>query len=246
MIRMKFSDADAIKNLIFDIPQRQLTVIHIGAVEPVASALKELNLGSSLLITEEANPNELPVDVPNDRKLLAIVLAINAFFFIIEVIAGVVANSMGLVADSLDMLADALVYGMSLYAVGRAITTQKKVARISGYFQLALAIGGLTEVLRRFFTGEQEPDFQLMMGISFLALMGNTASLILLQRSRSQEAHMQASQIFTSNDVIANIGVIVAGALVFISQSALPDLIIGLIVFGLVARGAIRIFSLSK
>jgi Co/Zn/Cd efflux system component len=153
---------------------------------------------------------------------------------------------MGLVADSLDMLADALVYGLALYAVGRAVTAQKRVARVSGYFQLALAVGGLVEVVRRFIKGEQEPDFGLMMGISFLALLGNSASLYLLNRSRSQQAHMQASQIFTSNDVIANIGVIVAGGLVYLTGSGLPDLLIGLIVFALVARGAFRIFELSK
>ena len=246
MIRMKFSGTTAIENLQFDIPQRQLAIFHNGAIDPIAATLKELNLGSSLLTTEEVSSNEILAEAPNDRRLLVTVLLINASFFVLEVITGVVAHSMGLVADSLDMLADALVYGMALYAVGRAVVTQKQVARVSGYFQLALAVGGLIETLRRFFVGEQEPNFQLMMGISFLALLGNGASLVLLQRSRSQEAHMQASQIFTSNDIIANIGVIIAGALVFISKSPLPDLVIGLIVFGLVARGAIRIFSLSK
>jgi len=144
------------------------------------------------------------------------------------------------------MLADALVYGLALYAVGRAVTTQKRIARLSGYFQLALAVGGLLEVLRRFSSSEAEPNFGLMMGISLLALLGNSACLYLLNRSRSQQAHMQASQIFTSNDVIANVGVIVAGVLVYLTNSALPDLIIGLIVFVLVGRGAFRIFQLAK
>jgi cation diffusion facilitator family transporter len=246
MIRMRFNGNQAIEGLQFDIPNRQVTVLHSGAVEPIAQTLEGLRLDSSLVATEDAGLAELTEEAPNDRRLLITVLLINALFFVVEIIAGFAAESMGLVADSLDMLADALVYGLALYAVGRVATAQKRVARISGYFQLALAVGGLIEVVRRFIEGEQEPNFGLMMGISLLALLGNSASLYLLNQSRSQQAHMQASQIFTSNDVIANIGVIVAGGLVYLTGSPFPDLLIGLVVFSLVARGAFRIFELSK
>jgi Co/Zn/Cd efflux system component len=57
---------------------------------------------------------------------------------------------------------------------------------------------------------------------------------------------MKASMIFTSNDIIANAGVIAAGIIVFFSGSRIPDLIIGALVFGLVARGAYRILKLSR
>ena len=57
---------------------------------------------------------------------------------------------------------------------------------------------------------------------------------------------MQASMIFTSNDVIANIGVMAAGVLVYVTGSNKPDLIIGILVFILVGRGAFRILSLSR
>ena len=55
-----------------------------------------------------------------------------------------------LVADSLDMLADAIVYGLSLNAIGASHTKKKTLASASGYFQLLLAVIGLIEVLRRF------------------------------------------------------------------------------------------------
>ena len=72
----------------------------------------------------------------------------------------------------------------------------------------------------------------------------NVFSLEDLKKSKNQEAHMQASMIFTSNDVIVNIGVIAAGGLVYLTNSKLPDLIIGTLVFAIVARGAIRILKL--
>ena len=153
---------------------------------------------------------------------------------------------MGLVADSLDMLADSFVYLLALFAVGKAIERKKNVAKISGYFQLILAILGLTEVLRRFFVKTEVPEFQMMMLISFLALIGNEARLDLLQKSKSKEAHIQASVIFTNNDVMINLGVIIAGVLVYFTHSTMPDLVIGTLIFILVTRGAFSILKLSK
>ena len=86
-----------------------------------------------------------------------------------------------------------------------------------------------------------------MIVISMFALIANGACLYILQKSKSkEEAHMKASMIFTSNDVIINLGVIIAGVLVKYLNSSKPDLIIGSIVFVLVIQGAFRILKLSK
>ena len=105
---------------------------------------------------------------------------------------------------------------------------------------------GLVEVIRRFLGNEATPDFRIMIIVSILALIANSISLVLLQKSQSKEAHMKASMIFTSNDVIINIGVIIAGVLVLFTNSKYPDLIIGAIVFMIVVRGAVRILKLGK
>ena len=153
---------------------------------------------------------------------------------------------MGLVADSLDMLADSFVYGISLFAVGGTIVLKKKIAKLAGYFQITLAAIGFIEVLRRFFGVEELPDFSTMIIVSVFALIANVICLFLLQKSKSKEAHMQASMIFTSNDVIINLGIILAGLLVNWLNSDKPDLIIGTIVFILVIQGALRILKLGK
>ena len=153
---------------------------------------------------------------------------------------------MGLVADSLDMLADSFVYGLSLFAVGGTVLRKKKIAKLSGYFQIILAALGFSEVIRRFLEVEKLPDFSTMIVVSIFALIANGICLYLLQKSKSKEAHMQASMIFTSNDVIINIGVIIAGVLVNLLNSNKPDLIIGTIVFIIVIQGAVRILKLGK
>lgn len=246
MVRMKLQGFTEIESLDFDIPNRKLTVFHSGEEGRILSSLEELRLNTSILSTDETNESLNAAAHSEERKLLWIVLAINFSFFGIEILSGFIAGSMGLVADSLDMLADAVVYGLALLAVGTTAAKKKNIARFAGYFQIALAIIGINEVIRRFIGIEEVPDFHTMIIVSALALTANVACLYLLQNSKSKEAHMQASMIFTSNDVIINAGVIAAGILVNILNSAYPDLIIGTVVFVIVARGAYRILQLAK
>ncbi len=246
LIRMKLDGITNIKNLDFDIADRKLAVYHTGASEPILQLLEELNLGSQLLNSEESDKVEFAEDT-NQKKLLWTVLLINFAFFIIEMTTGLISKSMGLVADSLDMLADSFVYGISLFAVGGTMARKKSIAKLAGYFQITLAIIGFVEVLRRFFGVAQLPDFTTMIVVSIFALLANGICLYLLQKSKSkEEAHMKASMIFTSNDVIINVGVIIAALLVNWFGSNKPDLIIGTIVFVLVIQGAVRILKLGK
>lgn len=249
LVRMKLDGVPTIRRLVFDLAERSLTVYHEGTHEPIEKALDALALGSRLVETKEAfGAEEISQEAPqaaNERTVLWTVLVVNFAFFAIEVTTGLISGSMGLVADSLDMLADAIVYGLSLMVVGASVGRKKTVASASGYFQLTLAVVGFIEVIRRFVGIEEPPDFETMIIVSGLALVANGVSLYLLQRARSDEVHMKASLIFTSNDIIINIGVILAGVLVSWLDSSLPDLFIGAIVFLIVMRGAVRILRLA-
>uniref|UniRef100_UPI0032B16993 cation transporter n=1 Tax=uncultured Salinisphaera sp. TaxID=359372 RepID=UPI0032B16993 len=75
------------------------------------------------------------------------------------------------------------------------------------------------------------------------ALVANITCLLIIARHREGGVHMRASWIFSANDVIANVGVIVGGALVYFLDSRFPDLIIGLVVGIIVLLGGIRILK---
>ena len=246
LIRMKLDGISSIANLDFDIPNRKLTVFHNGQIDQIEKSVIELNLGGKEISSEETDQTDFEEN-KSQQKLLWTVLAINFAFFIIEMSTGLISKSMGLIADSLDMLADSFVYGISLFAVGGTLTRKKRIAKLAGYFQITLAIIGFVEILRRFFGNEKLPDFTTMIIVSIFALIANGICLYLMQKSKSkEEAHIKASMIFTSNDVIINLGVITAGVLVNWLDSGKPDLIIGTIVFILVIQGAFRILKLSK
>ncbi|WP_304639547.1 cation transporter [Pseudomonas sp.] len=250
MIRLALSGFEQIRTLSFDLPNRRLAVVHDGEVEPVTLKLKALGLGASLQETVAANPEttkglELSAaSAKQEAGTLRWLLGINALLFAVEMTAGLIAQSAGLIGESLDNFADALVYGLALYAVGHSVRMQVRAAHLAGVLQLILAVGVLVEVVRRFVFGS-EPESLVMMVIAFVALIANTTCLLLISRHRKGGAHMKASWIFSANDVVINLGVITAGALVAWTGSNYPDLIIGTIAAAIVLNGARRILALK-
>mgnify|MGYP000630915945 FL=1 len=180
---------------------------------------------------------EVEIKDQSQRQVLYWLLGINATMFVIEMGIGLLADSTALIADSLDMLADAVVYGVALYAIGKSLLHKANAARISGFFQMALGLLIIIDIVRRSIYGS-EPVSGLMMAMGAVALIANVICLVIIRKQRNEEVHMRASWIFSANDVIANLGVIFAGVLVFWLDSRWPDLVIGVIVSCVVLRGA--------
>jgi len=177
-----------------------------------------------------------------ERKTLIALLSINAIMFVAEFSIGWFAESSGLIADSLDMLADAGVYVISFYAVGKVVQKKIVAAKVSGVLQIILGFGVLSDVLRRFLFGS-EPIAPLIMVVGLVALCANILCLYLISKHQDSGIHMRASWIFSTNDVIANSGIIISGLLVWSLDNRYPDLIIGLIISLIVIRGGIQILK---
>jgi len=244
LVRMALSDLDAVNRVEVDLDARTITVDHDTIAEALDAALRPLGLGASHL--DDSSEIGPAPDTRRERNALIVALIVNAGFFVGELTVGVVSGSMGLIADALDMGADASVYALSLAAVGTAVTRKKQLARTSGHLQIALATIGLIEVIRRFVADTDLPDPTSMIVLSILALTGNIVTLVVLHRVRSGEAHLQASWIFTANDIKVN-GLVIAAAIgVALTDSAVPDLAAGAIIFLVVANGARRILAISR
>lgn len=249
LVRMALENNTDILKLEFDLKERNLSVIHNSDPDKILSALAPLNFGVQLKDSIDYEPDvedlEESIDPVKEANVLKALLVINGLMFIFEIIFGLYAESMGLISDSLDMLADAGVYGLSLYAVGKALSLKKRAAKVSGYLQMLLAITVLIETVRRFYMGS-DPEGLFMVGVSTIALIANVICLFVLFNHKDGGVHMKASWIFSTNDVIANMGVIVAGVLVYFFRSSYPDLIIGTVVGIVVLRGAISILKISR
>ena len=170
--------------------------------------------------------NDAPTVARQQTRVLVIVLLINAVMFVVEATAGVVAESSALLADSLDMLGDALVYGFSLFVVARSMRWKAASALAKGLIQLVFGMGVLALTLYKV-AFPALPSAATITGIGLLAFGANAACAVLLLRHRHDDLNMHSVWLCSRNDLISNLAVIAAGALVAVTHSQWPDLVVG-------------------
>ncbi|MGV3484003.1 MAG: cation transporter [Planctomycetaceae bacterium] len=178
----------------------------------------------------------------DERRTLIWVLLINFSQALVAGIVGFIAQSTGLLGAGLDNLGDSFVYFASLYAVGRSATAKSRVAKLSGVLLVAMAIGLVIDVVRRFLSGS-EPVGWAMIIVAIINAASNLLCLRLLRSHREEGVHLKASWIFTTNDMLANLGIVLSGIAVMVFSSQIPDLVIGIIVAGIVIKGGFEILS---
>jgi Co/Zn/Cd efflux system component len=191
--------------------------------------------------------DEIQLDASNkaERKTLKQVLGINMFQVALAGIVGFIANSTGLLGAALDNLADSAVYIVSIYAVGKGAVAQSRAANLSGVLLIGLGLLLLGEVIRRFLT-EAEPIGWAMIITAIINAASNLFALRLLKSQGERGVHMKASMVFTSNDMLVNLGIVLSGVAVMVFNSSLPDLIISLLVVIVVLQGGWEIIKEAK
>ncbi len=194
-----------------------------------------------------ADEGEIELDARDaaQRRTLVWVLGINLVQALVIGVVGVAAASTGLMGAALDNLADGLVYAVSIYAVGRTVIAKARAARMSGFFLIVLGVALLVEVLRRFLMGG-EPVGIVMIVAAIVNAATNFVCLRLLRTHRKEGVNLQASWIFTTNDMLANAGIVVSGVGVMVFKSPLPDLLIGIVVAGIALKGGWEILKQAR
>jgi cation diffusion facilitator family transporter len=178
------------------------------------------------------------------RKVLILVLAINAVLFIVEAMAGFLAHSTALLADSLDMFGDALVYGFSLYVLWRSAESKAMAAMLKGAIMAVFGFGVLIEAVYKILAGVV-PVAETMGIIGLLVLMGNGICFLLLFRHRSDDLNMRSTWLCSRNDIVANLSVLIAAAGVKVFDSSWPDILIGAAIAVLFLRSAFTVLHES-
>ena len=173
-------------------------------------------------------------------SVLKTVLAINAVMFLVEGGAGLWAASTALMADSLDMLGDTLVYGFSLYVLGKGGRWLSLSALFKGLIMAGFGLVVLAEAVYKFYY-PVTPVAEAIGIVGGLALFANSVCLWLLWRHRSDDINMNSVWLCSRNDIIANCSVLVAGALVWLLSSGWPDIVVGLGIAALFLRSAFHV-----
>ncbi len=178
----------------------------------------------------------------NQRRVLWIVLAINAVLFVVEFGVGWWARSTALLGDSLDMLGDAFVYAFSLWVLDRGTRWRARAALSKGFVQLGFGLLVLGQAAWRASTGDT-PDAGAMGWMGVVALAGNTWAFLLLWRHRSDDVNLRSTWLCSRNDLIANTSVLGAAALVWWLDSLWPDVVVGVAIAALFLRTAVTVIT---
>lgn len=178
------------------------------------------------------------------KRVLTIVLAINAVLFVVEATAGLLAHSTSLLADSLDMLGDSLVYGFSLYVLSRNASWRTLAAISKGALMGLFGLGVLVEAVYKWFA-DIVPSAPTMGVVGILVLLGNGLCFFLLYRHRADDLNMRSTWLCSRNDIVANLSVLAAALGVWAFNAFWPDLLIGAAIAILFLRTALTVLRES-
>lgn len=176
------------------------------------------------------------------RRALIAVIIINGIMFGVEFAAGYLSGSQALKADALDFAADAATYAISLAVIGSALIVRARAALFKGLSLSVMAMVVLVSTGIAFFDGSP-PVASTMGWVGFLALAANLFSVFILLRWRDGDSNVRSVWLCSRNDAIGNVGVIIAGGLVAVTQSPLPDLVVAAVLAGLFFRSSFSIIG---
>lgn len=179
---------------------------------------------------------------PAYRRALTIVVALNLGFGVCELVGGFLANSQALKADSLDFIGDGSISLAGLLALAWTAHARSRVALTQGLFLGALGLGVISFAIWRAFHATL-PDAALMGGIGVVALLINVAAALVLSRFRDGDANVRAIWLFSRNDALANVAVIVAAGLVAWTGRGWPDLAVAGVIALLFLHSAYEIVT---
>ncbi len=179
------------------------------------------------------------------RRILWLVIAINALMFLVETGASVVSNSMALRADALDFLGDSLTYGITLLAIGRPQRWRASAAMFKGATLVCMGFWVLGSTLYRVFVLGVPNEF-IMGSVALSAFAANLLSVLLLLKYRDGDANVRSVWLCSRNDAIGNLAVMIAAGLVFLSRSDWPDLLVAFLMSLLFLHSATLIIRQAR
>ncbi len=192
-------------------------------------------------------------------RYIGISLGITIFFFIIELIGGILTNSLALLTDAWHMLNDVFALVFALTAAWLALRPIS-VRRTYGYYRaeiLAAFLNGIFlwvivvfifyEAIQRI---QQPAEVQSlnMLVIAVLGLVANGLSALTLSRSKEESLNVKGAFLHVVADTLGSIGAISAGVIMFFTRwyqtDPLISMIIGVLIFyssGMLIRESLNV-----
>lgn len=171
----------------------------------------------------------------NNKKALFWAFLLIATFMVVEVIGGVITNSLALLSDAGHMLSDAAALGLSLFAMklGERKATHSKTYGYKRFEIIAAALNGLTliiisiyifvEAYHRFADPPQVQSMG-MLTISVIGLIVNIiAAWILMRGDKDENLNVRSAFLHVLGDMLGSVGAITAALLIYFFDWGLAD-----------------------
>ncbi len=180
------------------------------------------------------------------------------FFTVVEIIGGIVSNSLALLSDSAHMISDVIALGLSMFAI--YLATRPPNARYTfGYLRfeiiasflngLALcliSLGIFVEGVRRFL--HPEPiDFKLMLIIACIGFVVNLVLTLVLSHSAHEEENLGVKSALWHfiGDLLSSLGVIVSAVIIYFTGIQWVDPLISMVIGTIIFIGGVKIIKES-
>ncbi len=186
----------------------------------------------------------------NVEEKLGLVFFIAVGVFVLELVGGVLSNSLALISDSFHIMLDFVAIGISLFAFRVAKKPHSPqltfgfhraeimAAFVNGISLVAISIVIFYEVYNRFFNPPQINSHILII-FATVGLCANIAMAHLLQKDSKTNLNAKGSYIHVISDLVSTVGVIVGGVVMYFIPNPMIDLLISIGIGGMIIRSGI-------
>jgi cobalt-zinc-cadmium efflux system protein len=174
------------------------------------------------------------------KRALALAFVLLAVFMVVEVVAGLMANSLALLSDAGHMVTDVIGVGMALAAIHLASRGSERRHRTFGLYRLEIlaalanavllaAVAGYVvyEAIGRF-GDAPEIDDTTMLVVAVLGLAANLVAFALLRHGASESLNVEGAYLEVLSDTVGSIAVIVGAVVIAATGSTWVDPLIAI------------------
>ncbi|MCC7016798.1 MAG: cation transporter [Rhodospirillales bacterium] len=179
------------------------------------------------------------------RRVLWVAFAANAAMFVVEVVAGWIANSVSLEADALDFFGDAASYAITLMVLPLGALARIRAALVKAASMGAFALWIVGDTAHHLIAGLPPEPF-VMGPVALAALAANVSVAAMLYRHRNGDSNRESVWLCSRNDAIGNIAVLAAAGGVFATGSPWPDILVAAVIASLNIAAAAKVVRQAR
>jgi cobalt-zinc-cadmium efflux system protein len=189
--------------------------------------------------------NHIPNLTSSIIRRLALSLCVTLVFVVVEILAGVFANSLALLTDAAHNFTDVIALALTWWALwitNKPANSSKTygyhragilVALVNSTTLVLIAVGIFYEAWKRFIT-PPEVEANILIGVGVVAVVVNLVTALLVRRGSEHDLNLRSAFLHLMGDVVSTVGAVIAGIIIRFTGwnwvDALVSILIGILI----------------